>query len=85
MMFGRGYNVYSSCFGDGSRSGFWFGGWGMMIIGVIILVAVTAIIITLVRNSRNRPRNEAVESLKLRLAKGEINEEEYLRRKSILD
>ncbi len=55
----------------------WFGG-----LGFLGIVAAVVIVIVLVNKSNNRPRDfyrpsNAEQILKERLAKGEINEEEY--------
>lgn len=82
MMYGRGYNGFTNCFG----SGFIYGGWGMMLLmAVFTLLAVAVIIYFVKRSGRHQSSNEALQALKMRLVKGEISEEEYLRRKTILD
>lgn len=83
MMFGRGYNGFSNCFGFGS--GFMYSGWGMIMMTAFILLAVIAIIYFAKRTGHRQSSNEAMEILKMRLVKGEISEEEYFRRKTILD
>jgi len=52
----------------------------MMAFWVIILVAV----VIFVYKKHNRHSNEALELLKLKFVKGEIDEEEYLNKKNIL-
>ena len=83
MMFGRGYNGINNCFGFGS--GFMHGGVGMIMMATIIIVAVIAIIYFAKKTSHRKSSNESIEALKMRFAIGEISEEEYMRRKSILD
>lgn len=88
MMYGRGYNGFSNCFGFGFGfgTGHTFGGWGMMIIMAAFILLTTAVVIYITkRTGHHRSEDEALQSLKMRFAKGEISEEEYLKRKNILD
>ena len=74
-MFGRGYG---NCgfFGDGFGYGM-FGGWMQL----IFLILIGALIFYLIRGISRKPHkiesSEAVEIIKSRFARGEINEEEY--------
>lgn len=87
MMFGRGFNGYNSgrFFGGCLRNGLWFNGWGMLIwIGILITAALLIFFIV----NHNRKKNMAFSShelLKLKFVKGEITEEEYIRRREVLD
>lgn len=83
MMYGSGYNGLGSCFGWGSR--FMFGGMGMLMMAVFALLVVLLVVYLAKRNGKHPSSNEALESLKMRFAKGEISEAEFLRRKNILD
>lgn len=89
-MMGRGYNGFER-FGGGMHgyfgNGFMYGGWGMLIAcALIVILAVVAFVIIVKRNKHHRNADsEALNELKLRFAKGEILEEEYLRKKKILD
>jgi putative membrane protein len=78
MMFGSGFNLLNSCFGYGA---------GFMNYGMILLTAIVIMIIAFFVSKRNKRNsdNYALETLKIRLAKGEITEDEYFRRKNILD
>lgn len=78
MMFGSGVNLLNSCFGYGA---------GFINYGMILLTAVVMVIIVVFVSKRNKRNssNNALETLKIRLAKGEISEAEYMRRKDILD
>lgn len=79
MMFGRG-------FGNGCP-GFGFAGgnpWYMFIHLGIIIVAMVAVIYFVRRINKTRSNNSAIETLKLKFVNGEISEEEYLQKKSIL-
>lgn len=91
MMMGRGYNGFGR-FGGGMMhgyfgNGFMYGGLGMLIAcAVIVVLVVVAFVIIVKRNKHNRHvGSAALDELKIRFAKGEISEEEYLRKKKILD
>ncbi|MHB1454832.1 MAG: SHOCT domain-containing protein [Saccharofermentanales bacterium] len=88
MMFRRGYNVFENRFGNcfDFGSGFMHNGWGMIIAGVVLLIAVIVAVYFIVKASkRSRPgSDEALDLLKMRFIKGEISEEEYLRMKNML-
>jgi putative membrane protein len=71
--------------------GQWFSGHGIfsVILNIIIIAALVALIIRLFRSggsspSANRDASDTINILEQRLAKGEINEEEYLRIRGIL-
>lgn len=83
MMYGRGYNGFSNCFTSGY--GFMNSGIGMILMFAFILIATIAVIYLITRINRRKPANDALEALKIRLAKGEISEDEYLRRKNLID
>lgn len=83
MMYGRGYNGFSNCFGYGY--GFMNSGIGMILTFAFILLATIAVIYFVTRINRNKPANSALDILKSSLAKGEISEEEFLRRKNLID
>ncbi|GGL53972.1 SHOCT domain-containing protein [Sporolactobacillus putidus] len=82
MMYFRGYNGLGGCFGYGN--GFW--GPGMMIgAGVFLLAAVIIVAVILFRMASPKKKDEgSLELLRLRYAKGEISEEEYLKMKKVL-
>ena len=82
MMFEHGYGI-ASCFGFGR--GLMHGGLGMitMVLFTALIVAVI-VLITKKTQHRHQPDSLALEALKMRLAKGEITEEEYLKRKAVL-
>lgn len=81
MFFGRGYNGLYNCF---DRFDFMSGGWMFLIYPV--LIAVTLIVIFLVvRKRRGSQGNKALDELNLMFARGEISEEDYLKRKKLLE
>ena len=80
MMFGRGIG---NCFGLGN--GLIYGGGGMIIMLGFLALAVVGVILVIKKTGHRHTDNAALEALKMRLARGEISEEEYLRRKTILD
>ena len=78
-MYGRGF-IGSGCFGYGLSSG-----WTWLI-GIGIILIITAVIYFAVRKSKKTASNyNALESLKMKYSQGEITEEEYKKRKSILE
>ncbi len=82
MFFGRGYNGLYHCF---DRFGFLPGG-GWMYLTYFLLIAVAIIAIILVVRSRQRkPGNRALDELNIMFARGEISEEDYLKRKRLLE
>ena len=83
MMYGRGYNGFNNCFGYGF--GFMNSGIGMILMLAFILIVTIAVIYFVSRINRHKPANDALETLKIRLAKGEISEDEYLRRRNLID
>lgn len=83
MMYGRGHNFINNCFGYGA--GYVNHGIGMIMMIAFVLIAVFALIFIVTRINRRKPGNAALEALKVRLAKGEISEDEYIRRKNIID
>lgn len=82
MMFGRGYNGLNGCFGG---FGFMNDGIGMLIF-LILIVAIVVTVILLLNKYRKRQSNvTAMDELKLMFVKGEILEEEYLKRKRLIE
>jgi len=78
MMFGRGYG---RCLGYDFMGGFWH---PMILVGVLLIVAVVIIYFSR-RSTHKQDNNSVLEVLKMKYVQGEITEEEYLRRKSVLD
>lgn len=93
MMFARGGMMGLGNFGGahclGGNYGY-FGGPMMMLLGFIILALIAYAIYKIsTKNSlgiykSNDSANEALEVLKMKFVNGEINEEEYLRKRSLL-
>jgi len=83
MMFRGGFGGFGNCFGAGY--GLMNGGWGMIIMLGIFVLAAAAVILIARKAGRRHIDSAALEALKMRLARGEISEEEYIRRKAILD
>jgi putative membrane protein len=80
-MFGRGYNGLNNCFRFGY--GFMNGSFGMVMMLAFVVLTVIAIIYFVKRTGNNSGSN-AMEELKMRFARGEISEEEFLKKKNIL-
>ena len=60
------------------------GGWNMIIMAVLTVLVIVAIIYFTRKSKNKHTEDVALEELKMRYAKGEITEEEYVRRKNIL-
>ncbi|EST11540.1 SHOCT domain-containing protein [Sporolactobacillus laevolacticus] len=82
MMYARGFDGFGGCFGYGTGL---VGPWIIMGIGVLLLAAVTIAAMVLFKKASHKKMDEgALDILKLRYAKGEMSEEEYLRMKKVL-
>jgi putative membrane protein len=78
--FGNGNFGYGRCLGLGA----FHGGWILLIIGILIILAL--LFFFLVHNRKKKiVGNEAVEILKMKYVKGEITEEEYFRRREVVE
>lgn len=76
MMFNRGFIGHSGCFGVG-----YFGMWQwLIVIGAILVIAYFVS-----KGKKNNKTDMATMIIKEKFAKGEITEEEYIRRKALLD
>lgn len=92
-MHGIGNYIGGNCFGSENWAGGGFGGgYGLMHsgLGMIIMLAVTALVVAGIiliarKATRRHNSNASLEALKMRLAKGEITEEEYRRIKAVLE
>lgn len=81
-MYFREINGFGGCVGYGT--GF-VGPWIMMGMGVFLLAAVIITASVLFKKaSHKKTENGTLDILKLRYAKGEMNEDEYLRMKKVL-
>jgi putative membrane protein len=81
MGYGRGFSFPGGCFGFGS--GLWF---HYVIGGVLLIVGILIVIMILKKkNNTSHISSEAIEMLKMKYVKGEITEEEYLKRKSVIN
>ena len=84
MMFGRGYNgVADWCGGPGGFFGF-HGGFLQGLALIVIAVLITFYVMKKRPSHHDRTSDEVMESLNMRYIKGEIDDEEYLRRKQII-
>lgn len=84
MMFGNGYNNFNSCI---AGFGHMHGGAGIFMIFALILMAACGAILAalLIRRKKFQPESGILDELKLRYVKGEITEEEYVKRKNLLN
>lgn len=64
--------------------GYFNNGWSI-VIGIGLLVIIALLFYHFVHNKKKRVSSEALEILKLKYVNGEISEEEYFKRKSLLD
>jgi putative membrane protein len=80
------YRFNQGLYGNGACPGFgnFHYGWSI-IIGIGLLVTIALLFYIFVHNKKKKASSEAIEILKMQFIKGEISEEEYLRRKSLLD
>lgn len=95
MMFERGREGVEgafNCFRDGfSRDGYMMSGgyfsFYHMIFGMIVIIAIVVAIVLFFKSRKklvNNPTEELLFTLKQRYVNGEISEEEYLQKKSVL-
>lgn len=81
MGYGRGFFGPGGCFGFGS--GLWF----PYVVGAILLVIGILMIFMILKKKNNTSHisSEAIEMLKMKYVNGEITEDEYLKRKSVIN
>lgn len=60
--------------------------WGMLFgaVGLILLIVVTVIIVKALGKHKSNDSDDLIELLKSKYASGEIDEEEYLRKRKLL-
>jgi len=86
-MYGRGYfdsfrNSGYSCPGFGFMNNSWF----TFIFTILLIVLAVIFIVKLFQNNNSKTvSNIALDNLKVKYANGDISEEEYLKRKDILE
>lgn len=78
--FNQGLNRNGIC----PAFGYFNNGWSIAI-GIGLIITLALLFYLFVHNKKKRASSEAFEILKLQFVKGEISEEEYFRRKSLLD
>lgn len=79
-MFYRGFSEGFECFGRDYMHSSWLG-----LIGVLVFTAVAVLVVILLfKRSKNNTISIANEKLEMLYVKGEITEEEFLRRKKLL-
>lgn len=87
MMYGRGYsnslrNSGYSC----SSLGVMNNNWLTIIFTTLLIIVAVIFIVKLIQNNKSKTvSNIAMDNLKIKFANGDISEEEYLRRKDILE
>lgn len=92
MMNFRGTSGIGRCFSDGvgHMSSYFHNGWGlvMMGVGLLIIALIIAAVVVLIKKSNRKQlvykNDESMELLNARFVKGEITEEEYMRMKKVL-
>ncbi len=82
MMFGREFGNWNHNGWFGSR--FFYGGWEMLIVAVLMIAIVVAVVYLLKRNNTHQTGNDALQALQMRYVMGEISEEEYVQKKKML-
>lgn len=82
MMYG--YNWFGN---GGCRFGLWggyFGAWHFVMLAAVVLLAV-AVIIVVSRRKKHASQDDVLDTLKRLYVSGEISEEDYLKRKSVIE
>jgi putative membrane protein len=83
-----GWGVVIAQLRGGGHMGDW--GWGMAIFGWVFMIAILGLVVWLVVHAIRRPetdgkRSSALDLLDERYARGEIEREEYLKRRADLE
>lgn len=82
---GDGWNDgYGHMMGWGGGFGF-FGGFMMLVFWGVIIALIVLAVRWLSEGAKSGPRSDALDVLRQRFAKGEIDEEEFARRKKALE
>ena len=71
--------------GGGMMGGYGLGGLTMLLFWGAVIAGGVWIVTRLVGGTNAKPTSDALEELRLRFARGEIDEEEFQRRKAALD
>jgi putative membrane protein len=83
-MYLRGFRIMGGCFGNSFYGRTWF----MPLIMIVLTIAVVAATVLIIKRTNNSRRKNiydtSIEELKIEFAKGNLTEEEYLRKKRIL-
>lgn len=80
MMFNRGFYNGDRCFGYSLFNN----GWNMLIVLGVILISGVFIYYLSIKKNKNMAYQGSLEVLKLKFVQGDITEEEYMKRKSVL-
>ncbi len=78
--FNQGFDSNSLC----PRLGYFNNAWSI-IAGIGLIITISLLFYFFVHNKKKRVSSEALEILKLQFVKGDISEDEYFRRKSLLE
>ncbi len=84
MMYERGFGLFNNGF---RGVGFMHNGLGAVLMVIFIAAVVIGVVYFTKKNGTGKGKNdnEALNMLKLKYAQGDITEEEYLKRKNILE
>ncbi|HBH12418.1 MAG: hypothetical protein XD91_1419 [Clostridiales bacterium 38_11] len=84
MMYERGFGILDNCF---RGVGIMRGGFGGALLIIVVAVVVIGVVYFTKKTGTGKGKrdNEALQMLKMKYAQGEITEEEYLKRKNILE
>ncbi len=83
MLNGYGWHGNGDCEFFGNGFSWWHYGWHYMIILGVIIIIVALVLFAKRKNKNNE--NQALSTLKELYVKGEITEEEYLKRKNVIE
>lgn len=87
MMYGRGYfNSFRNSGYGCPGYGFMSNGWLTFILTTLLIILAVIFIVKLIQNNKSKTVSSiALDNLKVKFANGDISEEEYLKRKDILE